>query len=172
MSFKTQSIAALFVALVIILVVNPKIVNNIHGNILGRLFLVCLVAFISMHNTTLGLLVALVIITALNQFGSFVEGMDNQTPTTIGEDNVTIGDQQVLTKSATKKTISDLKDDLALGIDKEDIKAAIMAKNSKQIPVDTNMNSSASGEVNASTTSMLKPSSASIEGFSSYASFY
>ena len=67
---------------------------------------------------TLGLLVALTIIAGLNQFGSFVEGMDNMdTPTTVGEENVaTTGKQIVLTNSATQKVdaakqkVSDLKE--------------------------------------------------------------
>ena len=59
MSVKTQSIGALFVALVIILAVNPKVVNNIYSSVLGRLFLISIVILLSMKNVTLGLLVAL-----------------------------------------------------------------------------------------------------------------
>ena len=176
MSVKTQSIGALFVGLVIILALNPKMVNNIYGTILGRLFLICVVIFFAMNNTTLGLLVALAIITASNEFGSFTEGMDNMdTSTTIGEENVTItGEQKVLTGSATeaaKKKISDLKTQVSegtSGIDKEDIKAAIMSKDSKQIPIDPNMNSSSA--VSASSSAMLNPS-ATLEGFSTYSSY-
>ncbi len=177
MSVKTQSIGALFVALVIILAVSPKVVNNIYSSILGRLFLVCVVIFFTMNNATLGLLAALAIITASNQFGSFVEGMENQTPITVGEDNVdTTGGQTVLTKGAVadvvKKRVSDLKqaaNDGTIGVDKEDIKAAIMARDSKQLPVDPNMNNS-NNEVNASSSGMLTPSNATLEGFSAYAS--
>ena len=176
MSVKTQSIGALFVVLVIILGLNPKMVNNIYRTILGRLFLICIVIFFSMNNTTLGLLVALAIIAASNQFGSFVEGMDTmETSTTVGEENVTTtGEQKVMTASATedaKKRISDLKEKISegtSGIDKEDIKAAIMSKDSKQIPVDTNMNSS--DEVSASSSAMLNPS-AKLEGFSSFSPY-
>jgi hypothetical protein len=178
MSIKTKSIGALFVALIIILVVNPRMVNNMYTSILGRLFLVCVVVFFAMHNTTLGLLGALIIITSLNQFGSFVEatlpiieGMTDVTPRTVGEDNTsTTGGQTVLTNSASesvKKKISELKQDIADGIDKEDIKAAIMSKDSNQIPVAKNMNSSS--EVSASSSGMLN-SSATLEGFSSFAS--
>ena len=56
MSVKTKSIGALFVALVIILAVNPKVINNIYGTILGRLFLVCVVIFFAMNNVTLNFL--------------------------------------------------------------------------------------------------------------------
>jgi anti-sigma28 factor (negative regulator of flagellin synthesis) len=130
-----------------------------------------------MNNTTLGLLVALAIITSSNQFGSFVEGMENGTPTTVGEDNVdTTGGQTVLTKGvvddASKKRISDLKQDVAngtVGVDKEDIKAAIMSKDSKQIPVDPNMNN-LNNEVSAASSGMLNSSNATLEGFSAYAS--
>lgn len=168
MSIKTKSIGVLFVALIIILAVNPKIINNIYSSILGRLFLVCVVIFFAMNNTTLGLLVALGIITASNQFGSFVEGMDNQEPTTIGEDNVaSTGPIKVLSKDAVKQKLSDLKshadteDDTNIGVDKIDIAKNMMPKNSNQIPVDK----SSSDEVSASSSSILKPSSATLEGF-------
>jgi hypothetical protein len=177
MSIKTQGIGILFVTLAIILTVNPKIVNNIYGYILGRLFLISVVVFFAMNNVTLGLLLVLVIISGLNQFGSFVEGMENGEPTTTGEENTkTEGEQKVLTSSATedaKKKISELKQNISegtQGIDKEDIKLAIMSKDSKQIPVDSNMNSSS--EVNASSTGMLNPSSETLEGFSSYSKLY
>ena len=167
---KTKTIGALFVALVAILAVNPKIVNNIYHSILGRFLLVSIVIFFSMNNVTLGLLLALVIIASLNQFGSFVEGMTNET---IGEENnKKNGSQKVLTASATdaaKKKISDLKQEISdgtVGIDKETIKQSIMSKDSKQIPVDSNMNNSS--EVNASSSGMLNSNSAKLEGFSSY----
>jgi anti-sigma28 factor (negative regulator of flagellin synthesis) len=163
----------LFVILLIILAINPKVVNNMYNNILGRLLLVCVIIFCSINNTTLGLLSVLIIISGLNKFGSFVEGMTNETPTTIGEENTdTTGSQVVLTNSAVdsaKKKISDLKQSIAdgtTGIDKEDIKTAIMSKDSKQIPVDTNMNSSS--EVEPSSSGILNPSSGTLEGFSQY----
>lgn len=179
MSVKTQSIGALFVALAIFLAVNPKTVNNLYDYLLGRLFLVCVVIFFAINNRTLGLLAALVVITSVNQFGSFVEGMENETPTTIGEDNPdTTGGQIILTNSAAqnaKKKISNIKQSIAdetSGVDKEDIKTAIMSKNSKTIPVNPNMNSSSTGEVSPFTSGMLNTtsSSSSLEGFSPYAS--
>jgi hypothetical protein len=161
-----KSIGIIFIVLLVILAINPKIVNNMYETILGRLFLICVVMFFSMNNTTLGLLVALLIITALNQFGSFVEGM--QLPATIGEDNVDVdstGEQPVLNKSAVKQKLTTAKQDVVQGVDKEDIKAAIMAKDSKTIPVDPNMTGSA--DVSASTSGMLINSK--LESFTSYA---
>ena len=142
---KTNSIMAIFVTLIVILALNPRMVSNIYDTILGRLVLIGVVVFLSMKSVTLGLLVALTIISGLNQFGSFVEGFE--TPTTIGEDNVpTTGKQVVLTDSETekvnnaKKTISDLKAQAqSQGIDKEDIKTAIMSKDSSTIQIDPNM---------------------------------
>jgi hypothetical protein len=167
MSLKTQSIGALFLALVLILLVNPKIVNNIYNSVLGRLFLLIIIAFVTMNNRLLGLLVVLAIIIAINQYGSLTEGMDNLT---VGEENVPVtGNQVVLTKSATdavKKTISNLKSEIAegtMGIDKEDIKNAIMSKDSKTIPTDPNMNRSE--EVNAHTPNMIDNSSTLTEAF-------
>ena len=83
MSIKTQSIGVIFVVLIIILALNSKLVNNIYSSVLGRVFLICLVIFFAMNNTTLGLLSALAIITASNQFGSFVVRPLNQTPNSI-----------------------------------------------------------------------------------------
>ena len=76
---KTKSIGALFVALIVILIISPKAMNQIYTSMAGRLVLVGVVVFFAMNNTTLGLLCALAIITASNQFGSFVEGMENGT---------------------------------------------------------------------------------------------
>ena len=147
MSLKTQGIWGLFIALVIILAIHPRIVNNIYGSVLGRLLLVGIVVFFAMNNTVLGLLVALSIITATNQFGTFViEGMDNNNN----------NKQTVLTASAAeevKKTINQLKQDMSEGVDKEDIKMAIASKESKQIPVDPTMNNSS--EVTASSPDVL-----------------
>ena len=195
---KTHSIVAIFIALVVILAINPKMVNTLYSSVLGRLFLISVVILLSMKNVTLGLLVALTIISGLNQFGSFVEGFE---ATTVGEDNVdSTGKQIVLTNAAlkqgsinqgatgstgttgstgatgstgtaqetaqgitttvnsAKQKISDLKAQAAAnGIDKEDIKAALMAKDSSTIPTDPNMTTNET--VEAFTTNMLRPSS-------------
>lgn len=172
---KTHSIVAIFIALVVILAINPKMVNTLYSSVLGRLFLISIVILLSMKNVTLGLLVALTIISGLNQFGSFVEGFE---PTTVGEDNVdSTGKQIVLTNSAqeqgttgttstgttttvnsAKQKISDLKAQAAAnGVDKEDIKAALQAKDSSTIPTDPNMTTNET--VEAFTTNMLRPSS-------------
>lgn len=160
---KTQSIGALFIALVIILAIHPRIVHNIYSSVLGRLLLVGIVVFFAMNNAVLGLLVALTIITASNQFGSFSEGMENIT-----DDKKQI----ILTASAAdavKKTISQLKENNAEGIDKEDIKNAIASKSSKQIPIDPTMNNSL--EVSASSPDILNSTSkSSKEGFGAHSS--
>lgn len=150
MSVKTKSIGALFVVLAIILVVNPRMVNNVYETILGRLFLIGVVIFFAMNNVTLGLLAALAIIVASNQFSFLVEGMEN---------NITASQPSV--QAPDKKNTDD-----AEGVDKEDIKNAIMPKDSKQLPVVV----SKSDEVTASSEALLNPS-AKLEGFSSYASY-
>jgi hypothetical protein len=186
---ETKCVIALFVALLIILAVNPRMINNIYSTILGRLVLIGVVIFLAMNNLVLGLLVALAIISSINQFGSFVEGMDTMAaPVTIGEDNVPItGQQIVLTKSATadvdaaKQKISDLKARAASGnlntnsnsnsntnansngIDKEAIRNTIMAKNSKTIHLDAN--AMKNEDVNAYNPSMLTNTSSMTEGF-------
>ena len=159
---------ALFAVLVIILAVSPRIVNNIYSSFLGRFLLIAIVVFFSMHNVTLGLLVALSIIAASNQYGSFTEGFES--PVTVGEENVPItGSQKVLTKSASdalnssKQKVSELKANAAIGVDKEDIKNAIMAKDSKTIQTDPNMMKNE--DVNAFKPSMLTNSTSLTEGF-------
>lgn len=177
MSIKSQSIGALFVALVVILAISPKVVNNIYGTILGRLFLVSIVIFFAMNNTTLGLLVALAIITASNQLGSFVEGMENGASITVGDDNSgdsSSGDtKRVLTADAVKARISELKEDAANGTNPVDSinTDRKLTKDSKEIPVDSSMNSSSTGEVSASAPGTLTTSK--LEGFTSlgYAPF-
>ena len=170
MSIKIQSIGALFVALVIILAINPTIVHNMYSSVLGRLFLILIVIFFAINNITLGLLIVLTIITALNQYGSLVEGMEVGTPVTVGEDNTNVtGVQKVL----TEKSVSELKkkkSDEIIGIDKEDMKMTMMAKNSNEIPLDPKMNKS--DEVNAASSGMLNSASAKLEGFSTFTTLY
>jgi membrane glycosyltransferase len=178
MSIKTKTIGALFVALAIILAVKPMYIHNAYHSILGRLLLIAAVIFFSVNNVTLGLLVALAIIAASNQFSPLVEGLENGT--TIGEDNTSAkGSQVVLTGDAAKKIqeltpeqqeqaknkMSDLKEKInAAGVDLEAIKNTIKSKDSKTIPIDPSAKSSE--EVSAFTPSML--GSSSLEGFSAF----
>lgn len=172
----TKGVMAMFVVLLIILVANPMTVNSIYNTILGRIVLIGIVVFFSMNSVTLGLLVALAIITATNQFGSFVEGMETmEAPVTVGEDNVPItGKQIVLTKSATttttvnadtaKQKISDLKAKASsTGVDKEAIRNTIMSKDSKTIQIDPSVMKNE--DVNAYNPSMLTNTSSMTEGF-------
>jgi hypothetical protein len=157
MSIKSQSIGALFLALVVILALNPKIINNIYENVLGRIFLICVVIFFSINNATLGLLVVLVIITALNQFGSFTEGFEPNQGEKEGQSVLTKGVK--LNMNKLKKKISNLKEekeDGTTGVNLQDLRNTTMAKDSNTIQVDKNMNSSE--EVSPSTSSMLNPS--------------
>lgn len=136
MKFNQETIGFIFI---IILAVFPKQVHQLYKNMLGRLALISVVVYFTVNNMTLGLLLALVIISASNQFNPFVEGMTS--PKTIGEDNEEEKDNK--------------------GVSKEDIKIAISSKDSNSIPVSTNVSSNK--EVSASTESMLNPSMT--EGF-------
>ena len=185
---KNKCVAALFITLVIILAVNPRFINNVHNSILGRFFLVAMVVFFAKHNMTLGLLFALVIISASNQFTSFVEGMDNNTTettgrtiggTTGGTTSRTIGGttgetgiQPVLTDderiNQLKTKLQDAQAQLqahaeAAGISREDVKNAIASKQSNSMLVDKNTMSSEN--VSAHTPSMINNSSTLTEGF-------
>lgn len=158
----------LFVLLVTILIVSPKMLYNIYDNVLGKLVLIALVSFLAMHKVTLGLLGVLCIIIVLNKYDNFIEGMDNiATPDTVGDDNVPAPTdpsvKKVITKEEAKKRLSELKEKAnEAGVDINDIKDALASKESNSIPVDKNtINSSES--VQAFTPSML--TSSSIEGF-------
>ena len=84
MERKTAGIISLFVFLAIILAINPSIINNVYNTMLGRLVLILVIIFLSMNNVTLGLLVALVLIIVLNEYGSLTEGLTNiATPDTV-----------------------------------------------------------------------------------------
>jgi hypothetical protein len=154
MSIKSQSIVGIFLVLVLILALNPKMINNIYDNVLGRIVLICLVIFFALNNVTLGLLVVLIIIAGLNQFGSFTEGFTEGQP--------------VLTKGAIKnmkpilnkeKKLSELKEETTTktsGVNLQDLRNTTMPKDSNTIQVDKNMNSSE--EVSPSSANMLNSS--------------
>ena len=144
MSIKSQSMVALFLALVVSLALNPTIINNIYGNVLGRIVLICVVIFVSMNNVTLGLLVVLVIITALNQFGSFTEGFEQNGQSVITAVN---NNQKIIRKLKKDKA------DSTSGINLQDLRNTTMPKDSNTIQVDKNMNRSE--EVDPSTSIML-----------------
>lgn len=185
MSIQIKGSLAILLGMVLILAINPRMIHSIYDTILGRLVLIAIVLFLSMNNTTLGLLATLVIIIALNQFSTFVEGMENATKT-IGDDNVTnTGNIKVLTKSAvssldntgteqttgteqstgTSQTISELKEISAAGVDKEDIKLAIAPKSEKAFPQPT---SGSTENTMPATEATLKKNGSLTETFSNY----
>ena len=99
--YKTFGILGLFLLLVIILVVNPRVIHTIYSNILGRVVLIGFIIFLTMNNMTLGLLAALCLIIASNMFftqGSYnlFEGLENINTNNSG---LTIGDD---TSSSTE----------------------------------------------------------------------
>ena len=190
MSIPIKSSLAILLGMVIILAINPRMIFSIYDNILGRIVLIGIVLFLSMNNTTLGLLATLVIIISLNKFSTFVEGMENattdpsqtsDTSQTIGDDNVpNTGNVKVLTKAAvtsldntsgtgqstgTGQTISELKEIAAAGVDKEDIKLAIAPKSEKAFPQPT---SGSTENTLPATESTLKKNGALTETFSNY----
>ena len=141
MKFKSQIIGSLFLALVVILTLKPKIINNIYNNLLGRVFLICVIIFVSMNNVTLGLLVVLVIITALNQFGSFTEGFEPNGQSVNRAVQMNLNNPNII------------KEDGISSINLQDLRNTTMPKDSNTIQVDKNMNRSE--EVDPSTSNML-----------------
>jgi hypothetical protein len=167
--YKKLGILGLFLLLVIILILKPRVLLNLHNNILGRVVLIGVVLFFTMCNVSLGLLAALCLIIVSNMF--FMEGMDNITAYTVGEDNVdgslNTGDtitvetkakvaakDKVSSKDGAK--ISELKDQAEQGgVDRVSIHETIQAKNPKTIPVDKSVFKSE--EVNASDPTTTEP---------------
>jgi hypothetical protein len=184
MSIKSQSMVALFLALVVSLALNPTIINNIYENVLGRIVLICIVIFFAINNTTLGLLVVLVIIAALNQYGSFTEGFKlnkelkkgekeehsilskGEPDLTKGEPDLTKGEPDLtkgeehdfnpLNKHKLKKISNLKKEQETTGVNLQDLRNTTMPKDSNTIQVDKNM--IRSEEVSPSTSSMLNSS--------------
>ena len=139
---KIQVLIGLFVLIVVVLVLNPRVINDIHKTILGRIMLIGLVIFFTTHNTTLGLLVALCLIIAINMF--FMEGIDatlstpDATAITIVEDNVTTDPTTQQIKISTEKKDKDNKInvDNEDGVDKQTAHESIQPVESAAIPID------------------------------------
>lgn len=165
-----KTIGALFVVLIIILAINPESVHKLYKNIYGRLFLVSIVVFFSMKNITLGLLVSLGIISALNQFSPLTESfngyknINNDNLDTVGSINISIKKRQ--DTPSTNSNNTDNTDNTADGVDKENIKQTISSKESNSIPVDKETRRSE--ETDASTEGMLNNSK--LDNFSNFAS--
>ena len=136
---KIQVLIGLFVLIVVVLVLDPRVINDIHKTILGRIMLIGLVIFFTTHNTTLGLLVALCLIIAINMF--FMEGIDETlsipdvTATTIGEDNVTTDSTMQQIKISTGKK-DEANIDNEDGVDKQTAHESIQPVESAAIPID------------------------------------
>jgi hypothetical protein len=181
--YKTFGILGLFLLLVIILIINPRVIHSAYNNILGRIILIVIIIFFSMNSVTLGLLAALCLIIASNMFfihGSFIEGLENINTDT-GISGSTIGDdtQTTSTSLSDKKVniitnalsnakdagapmdgskISELKAQAeSQGVDRQSIQESIQSKSSKTIPVDKTSFSS----------TYVNPSDSTKEGFGS-----
>jgi hypothetical protein len=80
---KIQVLFGLFILILIVLFMNPRIINDVNKSVLGRIMLIGLVIYFTCHNTTLGLLVALCLIIAINMF--VMEGIDETLNSEIPE---------------------------------------------------------------------------------------
>ena len=115
--YKHIGIYSIFLLLVAVLLVNPRIIYNSYNNILGRICLIGIIVFLTVHNVTLGLLSVLCLIIASNMF--FIEGM------TIGDDTQTID------KDDAKKIT------VVSGVDRQTIHETIQPKSSNTLPIIT-----------------------------------
>ena len=168
--YQKHGISGLFLLLVVILIVKPRVFYNLYNHILGRVLLIGVVIFFTLCNVTLGLLAALCLIVASNMF--LIEGLDNlhsSTGTTIGDDNaLTSSDAKltVTTKAESKDKDGQKINELdAQGVDRQTIHETIQAKSSKTIPVDAKI-------FNSEDVKPSETSSTVVEGFiNKYAKF-
>ena len=189
--YQKHGILGLFLLLVVALILKPRVLFNLHNNILGRVVLIGVVLFFTMFNVTLGLLSALCLIIASNMF--FMEGLTNldgdqksmiQSGLTVGEDNIpSTGKVSVETKEKIKAnakakvadsdvTISEMQEQSQArrqngseeyGVDRTAIQETIQPKSSKSIPTDKK--SFRSEEVSASDPTTTEPFSSSYSNF-------
>ncbi len=84
-----KELFALFLLIVAIVAVKPEIISDLYDTILGRIVLIAIVLFFTVHHATLGLLVALCLIVASNQFFGankmMIEGMDANMKNTMDD---------------------------------------------------------------------------------------
>lgn len=125
----TNVLVGLFLVLVLILFVTPSLLRNLYSNSLGRMSLILVVLFFAMHNITLGLFSALIVIIAANMFIS--EGLDNMDTTTITPVRNAIKEKvdanQVNQTNQVNTTPTS-------GIDLETIKNSIQSQASSSLP--------------------------------------
>ena len=154
--YQKHGISGLFLLLVVILIVKPRVFYNLYNHILGRVLLIGVVLFFTMCNVTLGLLAALCLIIASNMF--LIEGLDNldsSNEITIGDDNIVNSSPakiKVTSKAKDKDgaKISELQaqadteaqaqadteaDTEAFGVDRLTLQETMQSKSSKSIPV-------------------------------------
>jgi cytoskeletal protein RodZ len=159
---KNHGLCFLFTLLIIVLIVNPRSLNNLYNNTLGRLALITLIIFFAMHNVTLGLLAALCVIIASNMYMfEGLEGMSDEDKKKL-KDKVTTATTSTDPTTATTTTTTHSTD----GVDKEAIKDSIQAKASNAITVAKADFASTEVEPTAA------PSTTTQEGFSSSSAPY
>ena len=122
--YKNFEIYGLFLLLVVVLLIKPRVIYDLYNNILGRLILIGIVVFLTTNNITLGLLSALCLIIASNMF--FIEGM------TIGDDT----DSSDSSNSSNKIQVNTHHEDKdKVGVDRQSIQEAVAAKSSDTLPI-------------------------------------
>ena len=146
-----NGILGLFVLLVIILMIKPRVFYNLYNHILGRVLLIGVVLFFTMFNVTLGLLAALCLIIVSNMF--FMEGLDNMT---IGDDNVVSPDEAKIKVSTRAEKEEKEKEEEVVGVDRQRVHETIQPKSSKTIPVDKNIFNSEDVSPNESSSQVLE----------------
>lgn len=146
-----NGIFGLFVLLVIILMIKPRVFYSLYNHILGRVLLIGVVIFFTMFNVTLGLLAALCLIIVSNMF--FMEGLDNMT---IGDDNMVSPDEAKIKVSTRAAKEEKEKEKEVVGVDRQRVHETIQPKSSKTIPVDKKIFNSEDVSPNESSSQVLE----------------
>ena len=155
-----NGILGLFVLLVIILMIKPRVFYNLYNHILGRVLLIGVVIFFTMFNVTLGLLAALCLIIVSNMF--FMEGLNNMDSSgiTVGDDNAVTQDEakiMISTKAKSRAEAKALEEEEEVGgVDRQRVHETIQPKSSKSIPVDKNSFNSQDVSPNESPSQVLE----------------
>ena len=81
---QTNVMIALFLLMVIIVCMNPTMIKKLNHTVLGRIIIVGIIVYFAVHNTTAGILAALVVICAMQTY-IYQEGFDGAVAPVTGD---------------------------------------------------------------------------------------
>lgn len=128
---------ALFLLLVVTVYTNPSMVKKLNHTILGRLIIVAIIVYFSVHNTTAGILATLVIICAMQKY-IYQEGFDDATTSATNADSAATknvgADSLEQDSNIDKSKVDDLKKKIEATTDQITSQEQIQSVNSNSLP--------------------------------------